>query len=60
MLSSRSNGEFQRKLKKLAHDFDDINNGNASPPLGQRNGVTVMMAVRNWRYGLFEPLSRKI
>ena len=60
MLSSQSNGEFQRKLKKLARDFDDINNDDASLPLEQRNGVTVVMAVRNWRYGLFEPLSRKI
>ena len=60
MLSSQRNGEFQRKLKKLARDFDDINNDDASLPLEQRNGVTVVMAVRNWRYGLFEPLSRKI
>ncbi|MET0355150.1 MAG: XRE family transcriptional regulator, partial [Cellvibrio sp.] len=59
MLSPQSNGEFQRKLKKLARDFDDINNADASLPLEQRNGVTVVMAVRNWRYGLFAPLLRK-
>jgi len=59
MLSSQSNGEFQRKLKKLARDFDDINNDDASLPLEQRNGVTVVMAVRNWRYGLFAPLLRR-
>ena len=59
MLSSQSNGEFQRKLKKLARDFDDINNDDVSLPMEQRNGVTVVMAVRNWRYGLFAPLLRK-
>jgi DNA-binding Xre family transcriptional regulator len=59
MLSSQSNGEFQRKLKKLARDFNDINNDDASLPFEQRNGVTVVMAVRNWRYGLFAPLLRK-
>jgi hypothetical protein len=59
MLSSQSNGEFQRKLKKLAREFDDINNDDAALPIDQRNGVTVVMAVRNWRYGLFEPLLRE-
>lgn len=59
MLSSQSNGEFQRKLKKLAREFDDINNDDAALPINKRNGVTVVMAVRNWRYGLFEPLLRK-
>lgn len=59
MLSQQSNGEFQRKIKKLAREFDDINNADAALPLENKNGVTVVMAVRNWRYGLFEPLLRK-
>ncbi|MES2673192.1 MAG: helix-turn-helix transcriptional regulator [Pseudomonadota bacterium] len=58
MLSQQSNGEFQRKIKKLAREFDDLNNDDAALPLPQRNGVTVVMAVRNWRYGLFKPLLR--
>ncbi|HWV15297.1 MAG TPA: helix-turn-helix transcriptional regulator [Cellvibrio sp.] len=58
MLSAQSNGEFQRKLKKLAREFDDINNEDAALALDKRNGVTVVMAVRSWRYGLFEPLLR--
>ncbi|MES2822210.1 MAG: helix-turn-helix transcriptional regulator [Pseudomonadota bacterium] len=58
MLSQQSNGEFQRKIKKLAREFDDLNNDDAALPLHQRNGVTVVMAVRNWRYGLFKPLLR--
>jgi DNA-binding Xre family transcriptional regulator len=58
MLSQQSNGEFQRKIKKLAREFDDLNNDDAALSLNQRNGVTVVMAVRNWRYGLFKPLLR--
>ncbi len=58
MLSQQSSGEFQRKLKKLAREFDELNNDDAGLPLSQRNGATVVMAVRNWRYGLFEPLLR--
>lgn len=58
MLSKQSKGEFQRKLIKLAREFDDLNDDDAALPLGQRNGATVVMAVRNWSYGLFEPLLR--
>ncbi|RYY03988.1 MAG: XRE family transcriptional regulator [Gammaproteobacteria bacterium] len=60
MLSSQSNGEFQRKLKKLAREFDELNNEDVALPFDQRNGVTVVMAIRNWRYGLFSPLLRKV
>jgi len=60
MLSSQSNGEFQRKLKKLAREFDELNNEDVALPFDQRNGVTVVMAIRNWRYGLFAPLLRKV
>ena len=59
MLSPHSNGEFQRKLKKIAREFDDLNNQDAALPFDQRNGVTLVMAVRNWRYGLFKPLIRR-
>lgn len=58
MLTSQSNGEFQRKLNKLAREFDDLNNQDAALPIEQRNGTTVVMAMRNWRYGLFKPLVR--
>jgi len=60
MLSSQSNCEFQRKLKKLAREFDELNNEDVALPFDQRNGVTVVMAIRNWRYGLFAPLLRKV
>lgn len=58
MLSPQSNGEFQRKLQKLVREFNDLNNADAALPLEKRNGVTVVMAVRNWRYGLFKPMIR--
>ena len=58
MLSSQSSGEFQRKLKRLAREFDALNNDDAAFPVGQRNGVTAVMAMRGWTYGLFEPLRK--
>ena len=59
MLSSQSNGEFQRKLKKLAREFDELNNDDAALALEKRDGVTVVLAMRDWKYGLFETLVKK-
>jgi len=56
MLSSQSNGEFQRKLKRIAREFDAMNLEDTSLPLTKRKGFTVVLAMRNWGYGLFQPL----
>jgi DNA-binding Xre family transcriptional regulator len=56
MLSSQSNAEFQRKLKRLAREFDILNNDDAALDLQQRDGVTLVLAMRGWQYGLFQPL----
>ena len=56
MLSSQSNAEFQRKLKRLAREFDVLNNDDAALDLDQRNGVTLVVAMRGWKYGLFRPI----
>lgn len=55
MLSNQTNAEFQRKMKKLAREFDELNNADAGLPLEQRFGGTVVLAIRNWKYGLFSP-----
>jgi len=55
MFSSQSNAEFQRKLKRLAREFDVLNNDDAALDLEKRNGVTLVLAMRGWQYGLFQP-----
>jgi len=60
MLSSQSNAEFQRKLKRLARDFDLLNNDDAALELQQRRGATLVLALRGWRYGLFKPFVKSI
>jgi DNA-binding Xre family transcriptional regulator len=45
MFSSQSNAELQRKLKRLAREFDLLNNDDA----------TLVLALRGWQYGLFRP-----
>ncbi|WNC68584.1 helix-turn-helix transcriptional regulator [Thalassotalea nanhaiensis] len=56
MLASTSNSEFQRKLKRIAQEFEVLNHEDSSLPLSQRFGVTVVLAIRSWRYGLSQHL----
>ena len=56
MFSSQSNAELQRKLKRLAREFDLLNNDDAALDLADRNGTTLVLAMRGWQYGLFQPL----
>jgi len=55
MFSSQSNAELQRKLKRLAREFDLLNNDDAALKLADRNGTTLVLAMRGWQYGLFKP-----
>lgn len=59
MLSNQSNGEFQRKIKRLAREFELLNQDDANLPLNNRNGVTAVLAIRGWRFGLFQHLRNK-
>jgi len=58
MLAESSNARFQRKMEQLAREFDELNNEDARLPLSERNGATVVLAIRPWGYGLFEPLKK--
>ena len=55
MFSSNSNAELQRKLNRLAREFDLLNNDDAVLDLKERNGATLVLAMRGWQYGLFKP-----
>lgn len=59
MLSPQSNAEFQRKLERLAKEFNELNDQDAGLPVGQRKGITLVMAMRNWEYGLFQRMTRQ-
>lgn len=59
MLSTQSNGEFQRKIKRLAREFELLNQEDANLTLNNRDGVTAVLAIRSWRFGLFQHLRSK-
>jgi DNA-binding Xre family transcriptional regulator len=50
MLSDASNALFQRKMAQLAKDFDTLSKDDASLPIGERKGSTVLVAIRDWDY----------
>ncbi len=58
MLSVQSNTELQRKLKHLAREFHVLNSDDASLDLEHRRGATLVLALRGWQYGLFQPFVR--
>jgi DNA-binding Xre family transcriptional regulator len=59
MLSGQSNAEFQRRLERMAKEFNELNDEDAGLPLTERKGVTLVLALRNWEYGLLRHLTRK-
>jgi DNA-binding Xre family transcriptional regulator len=56
MLSTASNSEFQRRIKRIAQEFETLNNEDSNIALDDRNGVTVVLAMRSWRNGLSQHL----
>lgn len=50
MLSPQSNGELQKKIERLAREFDQLNNADAGLALPERQGYTLVLALRNWQY----------
>ncbi|NOY62658.1 MAG: helix-turn-helix transcriptional regulator [Gammaproteobacteria bacterium] len=58
MLAKSSNAVFQRKMENLAREFDALSHDDASLDFEQREGTTVVLAMRRWQYGLFDALKR--
>lgn len=59
MLASSSFDVFQRRMARLAKEFDELSSSDASLPLQDREGTTVVMAMRPWRYGLFNQFKKQ-
>jgi len=59
MLSAPAMMIFQRKLRQLAQDFEELNNEDRALALDERQGTTVVLAARNWRFGLFDDLRKE-
>ncbi len=53
MLSSTHSQYFKQQLQKLGKQFEQLNKEDANSPFDQRHGQTVVLAMRDWKYGLF-------
>ena len=58
MLTASSFSVFQRKMERLAREFDELSADDAALPFDERGGTTVVLAMRPWRYGLFKPFRK--
>ncbi|MEZ5525109.1 MAG: helix-turn-helix transcriptional regulator [Pseudomonadales bacterium] len=58
LLSDGSNAEFQRKMQRLAREFDHLCVDDSALPMEQRNGTSVVLAIRQWQYSIFEGLRK--
>ena len=58
-VSKASAAEFQRKLSRLVSEFREISKENSILPIDEREGVTMVLAMRNWDYGLFHHMVRR-
>jgi DNA-binding Xre family transcriptional regulator len=58
MLAHNSNAVFQKKMGKLINEFNELNDSDAGLALNEREGTTVVIAIRQWEYGLFKHMRR--
>ncbi|MEM7541594.1 MAG: helix-turn-helix transcriptional regulator [Pseudomonadota bacterium] len=59
LLSEASIKIVQKKFERLAEEFEELNSEDASKPVAQRVGFTVVLAMRRWVFGLFQPYLRE-
>lgn len=53
MLTDSALDQFQRRLERLAQDFEELVSEDRHQPIDKRQGQTVVLAVRPWRFGVF-------
>lgn len=54
LLSESSNIEFQKRMRRLGHEFTEKCDEDKSLPISERHGTSLVVAVRQWQYSLFE------
>ncbi|MFL0804025.1 MAG: helix-turn-helix transcriptional regulator [Agarilytica sp.] len=58
ILSKASNAELQKKMQRLAREFNDLMQSDAALPMSEKFGTTLVMAMRHWEYELFSEYLR--
>lgn len=58
LLSSAGNADLQKKMRRLANEFSSRCEEDQSQPIEQRHGTTLVVAMRQWQYRLFDQYQR--
>lgn len=59
LLSPPTRQQFQRKLERLAIEFDELNREDAALPAVDRSGYTIVLAQRPWVFSFFAEYLRE-
>ncbi len=60
LLSRASNAELQKKMQKLAREFNDIMQEDAALPMEEKFGTTMVLALRHWNFDNFKGNMRSL
>lgn len=58
ILSKASNAELQKKIQRLAREFNELMQSDAALPMTEKHGTTMVIAMRHWQYELFRQFVR--
>ncbi len=58
LLSSNKNEAVQEKMQRLMQEFNELAKGDTDLDMDKKFGTTLVVAVRQWRYSLFDQFAR--
>ncbi|GAB1258233.1 hypothetical protein NBRC116494_27350 [Aurantivibrio plasticivorans] len=58
LLSQDANRQFQEKMQRLLQEFNQLAQDQQALPMDDKRGFTLVVAMRHWKYSLFEQISR--
>jgi transcriptional regulator with XRE-family HTH domain len=58
LLSNAGNAELQKRMERLGREFNEQLAREAHLPMADKHGTTMVVAMRQWRYSLFERYAR--
>lgn len=58
ILTDSSNTRLQKKMERLASEFNDLMQEDQNVPAHKKNGTTMVLAIRQWQYSLFKKITK--
>ena len=56
ILTDASNARIQKKMQRLAAEFNELMQEDHSAPNDKKSGTTMVLAIRQWQYSLFKKI----